>query len=206
VRSGCLCRTVRLWRRSRRRSLSTGKAIETCNPVTRIINNKTAIYTLVHCADTFQQCEENGIWESVIWWYNNLAKFIIDWELPNASQEERDRRFPHVIEMGQEGKDSRVFNQEDMIIIGDPDQCLEKILKYEAAGADSLICYCAFGYLSHESIMRKIELLGTSVIPELRRREIDVRGTVQSRAWHRGMLMGLVSCQDRRRAEGRGPV
>ncbi len=27
------------------------------------------------------QAERNGIWESVAWWYQNLAQFTIDWEL-----------------------------------------------------------------------------------------------------------------------------
>jgi hypothetical protein len=35
-----------------------------------------------------------------------------------------------------------------------------------------------FGHLSHESIMRNLELLGTEVIPELRKREIDADLTV----------------------------
>jgi alkanesulfonate monooxygenase SsuD/methylene tetrahydromethanopterin reductase-like flavin-dependent oxidoreductase (luciferase family) len=64
-----------------------------------------------------------------------------------------------------------------MIIVGDPDQCLEKILRYESLGVDQLICYVQFGYLSHESIMRTIELLGTRIIPELHRRDVEVSAT-----------------------------
>ena len=54
-----------------------------------------------------------------------------------------------------------------MIVVGDPDRCFEKMLRYAELGVDELICYVQFGYLSHESIMRTIELLGTEVIPEL---------------------------------------
>ena len=35
---------------------------------------------------------------------------------------------------------------------------------------DQLLCYLNFGYLPHEAVMKSIELLGTRVIPELRRR------------------------------------
>jgi hypothetical protein len=35
-----------------------------------------------------------------------------------------------------------------------------------------------FGYLKHESVMRTIELLGTKVIPELERRDIEASVTV----------------------------
>jgi hypothetical protein len=59
-----------------------------------------------------------------------------------------------------------------MIIVGDPDQCVQKMLRYADLGVDELICYVQFGYLSHESVMRTIELLGTHVIPELQRRGV----------------------------------
>ena len=36
---------------------------------------------------TMAQCEADGIWESVWWWYKNLAEFTIEWELPHLSQE-----------------------------------------------------------------------------------------------------------------------
>jgi hypothetical protein len=67
-----------------------------------------------------------------------------------------------------------------MIVVGDPEQCLEKMLKYEALGVDELICYIQFGYLSHESIMKTIELLGKEIIPELAKREVQVEATVSA--------------------------
>ena len=65
-----------------------------------------------------------------------------------------------------------------MIVVGDPDQCLEKILKYKALGVDQLICYVQFGYLPHESVMRTIELLGTEIIPELEKQGHQAEATV----------------------------
>jgi alkanesulfonate monooxygenase SsuD/methylene tetrahydromethanopterin reductase-like flavin-dependent oxidoreductase (luciferase family) len=65
-----------------------------------------------------------------------------------------------------------------MIVVGDPDQCLEKMLRYSELGVDQLICYVQFGHLEHESIMRTIELLGTELIPELERRGIGVDAQV----------------------------
>ena len=76
--------------------------------------------------------------------------------------------------------DPHEFSDADMIVVGDPEQCLEKMLHYEELGVDQLICYVQFGHLSHESVMRTIELLGTEIIPELRRREIDARTVTAS--------------------------
>ena len=66
--------------------------------------------------------------------------------------------------------DIQRYQDQDMIIIGTPEMCLEKILRYEEAGVDQLLCYMQFGMLSHEKVMRSVELLGTQVLPELERR------------------------------------
>jgi alkanesulfonate monooxygenase SsuD/methylene tetrahydromethanopterin reductase-like flavin-dependent oxidoreductase (luciferase family) len=143
------------------------KAAENPKPVSRVTQNKVAAYTLVHCADTFEQCEANGIWDSVWWWYQNLAQFTLDWEFPHFTQEEKDQIFPLLTKHAEGRLKPQVFNDADMIIVGDPDKCLEKMLRYKELGVEQLICYMQFGYLSHESIMRTIELLGSKVIPEL---------------------------------------
>jgi alkanesulfonate monooxygenase SsuD/methylene tetrahydromethanopterin reductase-like flavin-dependent oxidoreductase (luciferase family) len=57
-----------------------------------------------------------------------------------------------------------------MVIIGTPDECVEKFIKYEEAGVDQVLCYVNFGYLPHEAVMQSITLLGTYVIPELQKR------------------------------------
>jgi hypothetical protein len=51
---------------------------------------------------------------------------------------------------------------------------------YEALGVDQLICYVQFGHLSHESILRTIELLGTELIPQLERSGVEVDAQVSA--------------------------
>jgi alkanesulfonate monooxygenase SsuD/methylene tetrahydromethanopterin reductase-like flavin-dependent oxidoreductase (luciferase family) len=140
-------------------------------PLTRVTTNKVAAYTLVHCADTMEQAEANGIWDSVWWWYKNLAEFTREWELPHLSPAEQDQVFPLLKRQLEGDFDAREFADADMIIVGDPEACLEKMLRYDELGVDQLICYVQFGHLSHEAVLRTIELLGTEVLPELRRRE-----------------------------------
>jgi len=150
------------------------EAAATPEPITRVTTNKVAAYTLVHCADTMAQCEENGIWESVWWWYKNLAEFTLAWEMPHFTQAEKDQIFP-LLKLSKEGNfDPRMFNDADMIIVGDPDACHAKMVRYAELGVDQLICYVQFGYLSHESVMRTIELLGTKLIPEIEKAGIQV--------------------------------
>ena len=144
------------------------QASQRAEPLTRVLNDRVAAYTLVHCAETMGQAEANGIWDSVWWWYRNLAEFTIEWELPNMPQEEIDRVFPFLQKQVEGGVPIEEFDAADMIVVGDPERCLQKMRRYEEIGVDQLICYVQFGYLPHESVMKTIELLGTEVIPKLK--------------------------------------
>jgi hypothetical protein len=126
------------------------------------------------------QCEANGIWDSVWWWYKHLAEFTLEWEFPHIPEAERETIFPLLKRQLEGDFDPHEFNDADMIVVGDPDQCLEKMLRYSELGVDQLICYVQFGHLEHESIMRTIELLGTELIPELERRGVGVDAQVRT--------------------------
>ena len=60
------------------------------------------------------------------------------------------------------------YQDQDMIIIGTPEECLEKIIRYDEVGVDQLLCYVQFGDLPHEKVMRNLELLATRGHPEAR--------------------------------------
>ena len=62
------------------------------------------------------------------------------------------------------------YQEQDMIIIGTPDECLEKILRYESVGVDQLLCYVQFGDLPHDKVMQSLEALGNKIIPQLEAR------------------------------------
>ena len=136
-------------------------------PLTDVATNKVAAYTLVHCADSIEQAESNGIWDSVGWWYQNLAQFTLDWELAHLSQAEQDETFPLMKPLLEGNVPVQTFHEADMIVVGDPDRCFEKMCHYADLGCDELICYVQFGYHSHESVMQTIELIGREVLPEI---------------------------------------
>jgi len=142
-------------------------AIRRAKPLTRVLNDRVAAYTLVHCAESMAQAERNRVWDSVWWWYKHLAEFTIEWELPNMSQAEVDQIFP-LMKSQLEGKiPVEHFDAADMIVVGDPDRVFEKMRHYVDIGVDQLICYMQFGTIPHEAVMRSIELLGREVIPRL---------------------------------------
>jgi alkanesulfonate monooxygenase SsuD/methylene tetrahydromethanopterin reductase-like flavin-dependent oxidoreductase (luciferase family) len=113
----------------------------------------------------------------VEWWYRHLAEFTIEWELPHLSKEARERAFPLLNLSATSKTDVQRYQEQDMIIIGTPEMCLEKIIRYDEAGVDQLLCYMQFGMLPHETVMHSIELLAEHVIPQLERRGHRVSAT-----------------------------
>lgn len=136
-------------------------------PLTRVTTNKVAGYTLVHCADSMEQAVANNVWSAVDWWYRGLVEFILKWEWQAVMPEpdKIDETFPMMTRPVEE------YNDQDMIIVGDVDRCIEKMKRYADLGVDQLLCYVQFGKLPHDAVMRNIELLGTEVIPVLERYE-----------------------------------
>jgi len=153
-------------------------------PVAAFKNDRVGAYTLVHCVDDIDEAARYGLWKSVSWWYQNLAEFTLTWEMRHLSQEEKDAVFPLLKPTLEGNIDVKKYTDEDMIIVGSPEECLRKILRYEQAGVDQLLCYVQFGYLPHEKVMRSIELLGTRVIPELEKRghRVDYKALFGSRS------------------------
>jgi alkanesulfonate monooxygenase SsuD/methylene tetrahydromethanopterin reductase-like flavin-dependent oxidoreductase (luciferase family) len=136
-------------------------------PLTRVLNDRVGAYTLVHCYDDADEAARYGLWESVTWWYQHLAEFTLEWELPHLSPEEQSQVFP-LLEPALNGEiDVERYLAQDMIIIGTPDECLQKMQRYAESGVDQLLCYVQFGMLPHDKVLRCIERLGTDVIPRL---------------------------------------
>jgi alkanesulfonate monooxygenase SsuD/methylene tetrahydromethanopterin reductase-like flavin-dependent oxidoreductase (luciferase family) len=138
-------------------------------PLTSVVTNKVGIYTLVHCAQSRAQFETNRLWESMWWWYTTVAQFSLKWELAHLTPEEQSRAFPLLDKQARGDFDITRFDEEDMVIVGTPEECLAKFLKYEEAGVDQVLCYTKFGYLPNEAVLKSIELLGEYVIPELKK-------------------------------------
>ena len=145
--------------------------------LTRVHNDRVGAFTLVHCVDDMDEAAAYGLWDSVTWWYRHLAEFTLEWEMPNLSQAEQDEIFPLLKPMIEGDIDPRRYQEEDMIIIGSPETCLEKFVRFAEAGVDQMLCYVQFGDLPHDKVMRSLELLGARVIPELEARGHRVNAT-----------------------------
>jgi alkanesulfonate monooxygenase SsuD/methylene tetrahydromethanopterin reductase-like flavin-dependent oxidoreductase (luciferase family) len=146
------------------------EAQKSAKPLTSVHTNKVGVYTLVHCAQSRDEFDRNRLWDSMWWWYKGIAEFTLKWELAHLAPEQQREMFP-LLEARARGEfDITQFDREDMVVVGTPDECVRKFLKYEEAGVDQVLCYLNFGYLPQAAVLSSIELLGTHVIPELRKR------------------------------------
>jgi alkanesulfonate monooxygenase SsuD/methylene tetrahydromethanopterin reductase-like flavin-dependent oxidoreductase (luciferase family) len=141
---------------------------KTCTPVSGVHTNKVGIYTLVHCTESRKKFDTNRVWDSMWWWYKTSAEFILKWEMSLLPPEAQEKAFPLLKKQADGDFDITTFDDQDMVIIGTPEECLRKLLKYEEAGVDQVLCYQNFGYLPQDAVLESIALLGDYVIPELK--------------------------------------
>ncbi len=150
--------------------------------LTRVRNDRVGVYTLVHAYDDADEAAAYGLWESVNWWYSTSPSSPCRWELPMLSEAEQQAVFPLLQPVINGEVPVSHYQEQDMIIIGTPEECLEKIIRYDEVGVDQLLCYVQFGDLPHDKVMRNLELLATPGDPQAR----------GARASHRGDGEGLM--------------
>lgn len=141
---------------------------KTCTPVSGVHTNKVGVYTLVHCTESRSKFDTNRVWDSMWWWYKTSAEFILKWEMALLPPEAQEKAFPLLRKQADGDFDITTFDDQDMVIIGTPEECLRKLIKYEEAGVDQVLSYVNFGYLPQEAVLESITLLGDYVIPELK--------------------------------------
>ena len=148
---------------------SYAQAQQRAKPLTRVHTNKVGIYTLVHCAKsrTRFRAEPAVGFDVVV--VHDRGSFRAQVGTLALSPEAQAKAFPLLKKQADGDFDITQFDKEDMVIVGTPDECLEKFLKYEDAGVHQVLCYLNFGYLPHEAVLESIRLLGDHVIPELKK-------------------------------------
>ena len=55
------------------------------------------------------------------------------------------------------------------VIVGDPDEVIQRSKEYEQAGVDLLLCLLNPYKIPHDKAMQTIELIGKHVIPEFKK-------------------------------------
>jgi alkanesulfonate monooxygenase SsuD/methylene tetrahydromethanopterin reductase-like flavin-dependent oxidoreductase (luciferase family) len=151
-------------------------------------NEQVGAFTLVACDENRQAARdlggENGLWyfETIKKIYNPVwqGKSLDDippsyrWHAQNVTQAERLRT--------QDKLDYNALIDSGAFCMGNPDDCIRAIERYEAAGADQLLAFVQIGRIPHERIMNTLRLFGKYVIPHFQEKAKRNRPALMSDA------------------------
>ena len=162
------------------------KASENVEPITDVVNDRINCLTLVHCARTTREAIENGAPQAVAWYLRTVAalfappeggEIVSGFAFAAHGQRSLEDSVPQLqneatraideFHQGEIGVDDLydALNTDEMVIIGDPEQCRKKLERYADLGLNSLMCQVQIGDLSHEAVMQSVGLLGREVRP-----------------------------------------
>ncbi len=158
-------------------------ALREAKPVGKFINDRVGAFTIVHAADTRQEALDNGGAEAAINYLLYAFRVLGGGADPTAGMERqraadeiqstpyRDmiaKEYPIILKMMKNECTFDDLDQEDMVIVGDVDDCIRKVERYQRAGLDHFICLMQADRIPHEKVLRSIELFATQVMPRFR--------------------------------------
>jgi alkanesulfonate monooxygenase SsuD/methylene tetrahydromethanopterin reductase-like flavin-dependent oxidoreductase (luciferase family) len=151
------------------------KAIKTCTPAGKFINDEIGVFTIVNCAETTKQAYANGGGDAAMFYIDYAAKGFARLEQMGQAEtkiyQDLKNSYPLIQKIAHGEVTVQDLEAEDMILIGDPDHCIRKIEKYEKAGFQRLLCLMQSGRLEHQHIIKSLELFGKHVIPHFKAKE-----------------------------------
>jgi alkanesulfonate monooxygenase SsuD/methylene tetrahydromethanopterin reductase-like flavin-dependent oxidoreductase (luciferase family) len=149
------------------------EALERCTPAGAFVNDRVGVFTIAHCAETTAQAVENGAMDAVMWYFDYVIRALVSvpeealGRIAGLPYEALVKQLPLLQRYRESGQISfEELDRRDMVIVGDPDRCIEKLKRYEQAGVAHVLCLMQAGMLKHRAIMKSIELFGKRVIPE----------------------------------------
>lgn len=137
--------------------------VKTANPIGAFVNERVAGFTVTLCLDDDEEARRIG-GPAALWYTGMLGSILGEW---------RHQTVPGYEYYGNVGRDAAQQSAREAgslidsgtFCIGDPDACIRVIERYQQAGVDELLCLMQVGRVSHEKIMRSIELFGKHIIP-----------------------------------------
>ncbi len=147
-------------------------AIKKAEPVGQFINNRAAVFYMVHCAETDKQARENA--ERAFLSYVNTL-FTVNGQLQSAVKEgTRDvplragANLPKGVTRDQVNMDYLLDHH--AVICGSPETCIKQLERIQnVTGLDHVMGMQQFWSIPHEKVMKSIRLFGEHVIPHFSR-------------------------------------
>ena len=167
---GCLAQTSVGPERAQQIIQLYREAIKDPQPATQVVYEKVAGNTVGLCAENRQKARERGA--ELIDWYRHQQRLrdAMVWKGYDPAKVPEDYQFHYQRSQGDpvrrdETSSLELVEKGDRFCIGNPDDCIEYIERYEAMGVDEMMPLFQVGPVTHEEVMESLRLYGKYVIP-----------------------------------------
>jgi alkanesulfonate monooxygenase SsuD/methylene tetrahydromethanopterin reductase-like flavin-dependent oxidoreductase (luciferase family) len=137
--------------------------IKTAEPIGKFINNQTAVFTMTHCAPTRELARERA--EAGVMRYQHDQIELLTSLIPELKDNSSYDYYQRFVGVDYDKFTYDYLDSRNMILVGDPDRCIELAKQYESIGVDRLLCFMQYKDMTHEDTMDSIRLFGEEVIP-----------------------------------------
>jgi alkanesulfonate monooxygenase SsuD/methylene tetrahydromethanopterin reductase-like flavin-dependent oxidoreductase (luciferase family) len=137
--------------------------IKTAEPIGKFVNNQTAVFTMTHCAPTRELARVRA--EAGVMRYQHDQIELLTSLIPDLKENSSYDYYQRFVGVDYDKFTYEYLDSRNMILVGDPDRCIELAKQYESIGVDRLLCFMQYKDMSHEDTMDSIRLFGEEVIP-----------------------------------------
>jgi alkanesulfonate monooxygenase SsuD/methylene tetrahydromethanopterin reductase-like flavin-dependent oxidoreductase (luciferase family) len=140
------------------------KGLESAKPIGKFVNSRAGTFTITHCAETNAEARRNAE-HAAVWYVKRALEYVASVPAHQQGVEPASLLKP-MLGIDPDDITFDFLDENDMVIVGDPVRCAEKVERYQAAGVDMLMTMMQAHGLSHEQVSSSIRLWGEHVIPK----------------------------------------
>jgi alkanesulfonate monooxygenase SsuD/methylene tetrahydromethanopterin reductase-like flavin-dependent oxidoreductase (luciferase family) len=137
--------------------------IKTATPIGKFVNNQTAVFTMAHCAPTRALARERA--EAGVMRYQHDQIELLTSLLPELKDNSSYDYYQRFVGVDYDKFTYDYLDSRNMILVGDPERCIELAKQYEAIGVDRLLLFVQYKDMPHEHTMDSLRLFGKEVLP-----------------------------------------
>jgi alkanesulfonate monooxygenase SsuD/methylene tetrahydromethanopterin reductase-like flavin-dependent oxidoreductase (luciferase family) len=137
--------------------------IKTATPIGEFVNNQTAVFTMAHCAATPALARERA--ETGVMRYQHDQIELLTSLVPDLKENSSYDYYTRFVGVDYDKFTYDYLDSRNMILVGDPERCIQLAKQYEAIGVDRLLLFVQYKDMPHEHTMDSLRLFGTEVLP-----------------------------------------
>ncbi len=131
--------------------------------IPKVVNEEFAGVAVVHVAENKEE-EAIGL-DGARWFLHNVAKLFEPLVVKNNLYSYEYLRNVFAMDADPKEATDAQLKEHHMVAVGNPDEVMRKLEKFQAAGLSQVICFKQAGRIPHANIMRSIKRIGQHILP-----------------------------------------